>query len=695
MSAFKRFSIFFITISLCLALVLPLYFAKSVVPAIPEAQGVIEQSNYLVDDEGNYYVENIKSVIGEDITAVRIDDLVDLGTITKVNYIPDVFAKPLDFSNSQIVDLSKDFDFSKRGTLFFVVLNLDPMDENFMQKSENLEKYKVGDNWKFSISIPQVFSACNVYQNSSLVQSHGEIENYDFIEFNTSYDKVSQSHLSSTEKTDISLSFYTNRNAMGTIYASNIITIHYEGDGSIFDGVKSFAHIGTNEQIKGVERQYNAYLLIAILLSFMVFAVLFVLSILKKTGLFVGELTSISAIILLFISKYYLYTSTTIPLLLNALGGLAFFILLAGGSYFICKRFKHKAYLFSLLGVCLVGGVLAIILPYIPVTSASALKVAILSFKLGISVVLLAFTVYALLKDLTAPTNLSIICACLLCAFTISTLFIKDLGNIASYSPIWICLAFLVFSFATTFKIFAKTEKENEYLTHNLNLEVTRQTQEANSIILERDKLLQFVSHDMKKPLSNSLSLLDTLASREKDGEQIKIMNIVKQNTQKVVSNLTEISSYAKYNYVAEVSSAINLKDLCALIYKYSRADCEAVGITLTNLATTNFRVFAKKQGLENAVTNIIFNAIEHADCSKIELTTESHKNKVLLKVTDNGKGVNKDIDVFSPYVSENVSDGDGLGLYICKNIIESMNGELYFTSEAGKTSFIISLLKA
>ena len=71
-----------------------------------------------------------------------------------------------------------------------------------------------------------------------------------------------------------------------------------------------------------------------------------------------------------------------------------------------------------------------------------------------------------------------------------------------------------------------------------------------------------------------------------------------------------------------------------------------------------------------------------------------SDKNKILLSIKDNGKGISPDLDVFRPYVSENKPDTGGLGLYICKSIIESMNGELSYYCNGG-TAFTVALLKA
>ena len=63
--------------------------------------------------------------------------------------------------------------------------------------------------------------------------------------------------------------------------------------------------------------------------------------------------------------------------------------------------------------------------------------------------------------------------------------------------------------------------------------------------------------------------------------------------------------------------------------------------------------------------------------------------------VHDNGKGISPQQDIFKPYVSESAGEeNSGLGLYICKQIIESMNGELTYSSRPGSTTFYIALPK-
>ncbi len=342
----------------------------------------------------------------------------------------------------------------------------------------------------------------------------------------------------------------------------------------------------------------------------------------------------------------------------------------------------------------LLGFILAFIQPYIGLSAEYGVSVTVTVLKLLCSSYVVSLIFLPLFKNIALPSPLQTVCAELSAVNVVASILIAPSFMVLQYPPIWLYFALTVVSFITVIRIIANTEKENSYITANLNSEVERQIKDIRAVIAERDKLLQFISHDLKKPLIFTENHLSVLSERENDAEQLKLINIVKTNNKKVLDSLNEISGYAKLNYFAEPSRPADLAELCRKLYEYCADDCKAAGILLKNTVDKPVFVFAKTQGLENALTNIILNAIEHADCTEITLSVRSEKNKILLSVKDNGKGIPSDLDVFRPYISENKPDVGGLGLYICKTIIESMNGELSYTCNEG-TIFTVALLKA
>lgn len=676
-----------------------LFFSAPEIKRTQETAGSIGYPISAVDADGNLRTEFVTAEIGSDVAAVRISDLAGhkIGKITKVNYVADQFVATGTLSpDIRIVDLTKPFDFAEKGTLIFVVMNLDPRDEDFAAQTEKLAEHKIGDYWHFTLSLPKIFCASNIYQRANLVARHGEIENYDFIKFNTSYDKRTEKFSAETAATDIDLQFYTRREAMSNAFgAAQIITVHYQSTGSAYSGIKDCPIIGTENAVKGTTETSNDLLIAFAIIAALVLAVLGVLSVLERTTEFVSAVLWIFGITALLFSRFLLTGTTGAPLFWSALSVASPFIVLGGAILAVgCNAGKLPLKYISVALTC-IGALLAFICPFVPFGAANAIDVACVAIKSIGAIALSAFIGLTLFRANDGRGKLYTACASVIAVALIASLCMPS-GFPAQANPVfWLCGVTAVTTFVSVFILFAETKKSNVYLTSNLHKEVDRQVKDIKAVIEERDRLLQFVSHDMKKPLVSSATLIDTLIEREKDAEQTKALRIVKQNTARVVSNLSEIASYAKFNYIAEPSQVADLSKLCAELYEFHTPDCNANGILLHNDVDRAVKAFVKKQGLENVLSNLIINAVEHSDCKTITVSVKTEKNKVVLCVADDGKGIDASLDVFAPYVSENNTKTSGVGLYICKNIIESMNGSLTYESKQGCTAFYISLLKA
>jgi signal transduction histidine kinase len=97
---------------------------------------------------------------------------------------------------------------------------------------------------------------------------------------------------------------------------------------------------------------------------------------------------------------------------------------------------------------------------------------------------------------------------------------------------------------------------------------------------------------------------------------------------------------------------------------------------------------------------NLLSNAIKYADMSKeqpmLEVRIAADEHKAEIRIIDNGEGIPKEslpkiFDMF--YRASTKGVGSGLGLYIVKEAVDKINGEINVTSEPGKgTEFLITL---
>ena len=101
---------------------------------------------------------------------------------------------------------------------------------------------------------------------------------------------------------------------------------------------------------------------------------------------------------------------------------------------------------------------------------------------------------------------------------------------------------------------------------------------------------------------------------------------------------------------------------------------------------------------LEEMLSNLLENAIKHADCDKVKISSEEKDDQVIINVEDDGRGIPDDFkdELFDRGFKRGESGGSGLGLYLVKEIAESYGGSIEVKdSDMGGAKFVICLRKA
>ena len=125
----------------------------------------------------------------------------------------------------------------------------------------------------------------------------------------------------------------------------------------------------------------------------------------------------------------------------------------------------------------------------------------------------LGFTAFEVFRDKSLGLRLN--CAIAGC-LAIAAMFINPPFPFILLSPaFWLCLIMLGITLFLGFREFISAEIRNRHLTANLEQEVTRQTRSLKNLLAERDKILMYISHDMKKAV---VSMHGELTYERNDG---------------------------------------------------------------------------------------------------------------------------------------------------------------------------------
>ncbi|NNE25896.1 MAG: HAMP domain-containing protein [Saprospiraceae bacterium] len=241
-------------------------------------------------------------------------------------------------------------------------------------------------------------------------------------------------------------------------------------------------------------------------------------------------------------------------------------------------------------------------------------------------------------------------------------------------------------------------------LINNYNNMVNQLEESANILAkTERDsawrEMAKQVAHEIKNPLTPmklSIQYLEKAIKQSPEKAQ-EIAKRISSTLLEQIENLTEIAN--AFSNFAELPQSSNVKievnEVVELVHNLFRKR-EDMDITLSEPIDPIY-VYADKNQLIRILNNLVKNATEAIPIDrkgKIELKLEQKLDKAIIKVSDNGVGISEDMKdkIFQPKFTTKDS-GSGLGLAICANMIDSMNGRLYFESTEGKgTDFFIEL---
>jgi len=119
--------------------------------------------------------------------------------------------------------------------------------------------------------------------------------------------------------------------------------------------------------------------------------------------------------------------------------------------------------------------------------------------------------------------------------------------------------------------------------------------------------------------------------------------------------------------------------------------------IKVTNTITFDRRLNIDPQQMEQVLINLLTNCIytlKETLKKQIIISSEIKENRTFIMITDNGKGIEKEIEskIFLPFFTTR-KEGGGIGLTLSKSIVEAHGGYLAHRNDEGKTTFVICLL--
>ena len=237
-------------------------------------------------------------------------------------------------------------------------------------------------------------------------------------------------------------------------------------------------------------------------------------------------------------------------------------------------------------------------------------------------------------------------------------------------------------------------EKLLEEKLHHAEYE-TRQSELEIQKVREADKLksafLANMSHEIRTPLNAIIGFSNILAETDDKEEKEEFVKIINKNSDLLLRLITDILDFSKIESgVLDYSlSDTSLKDIFHEQFQvHAMKMPEKVSLICDFDALLDIFVHTDPKRVTQVLSNLISNAVKFTEVGSIRFSYRIVEKYVLVEVIDTGIGISPQHQqaIFDRFVKVNsFKQGTGLGLTICKTIIEALNGTIGVDSRPGE----------
>jgi len=235
---------------------------------------------------------------------------------------------------------------------------------------------------------------------------------------------------------------------------------------------------------------------------------------------------------------------------------------------------------------------------------------------------------------------------------------------------------------------------------------ITRSFERLAEASRMKSEFINIISHQLRSPLTNIKWTFELLTSKELKVPSRKIeeyLNNVKENIARMVELIDDLLVVSKIEQgtFPILKKEIFLEDIIKDLISRFKIFAEASRIDLSFSPQKNLpEVYADPSLLKLVMENLIDNAIRYTKGGgKVELKLTKKEKNVIFEIKDTGVGIPEKEQkyIFRKFFrAENVikerTRGSGLGLYVCKSIVERSGGKIWFESKESKgTTFIFT----
>jgi signal transduction histidine kinase len=236
------------------------------------------------------------------------------------------------------------------------------------------------------------------------------------------------------------------------------------------------------------------------------------------------------------------------------------------------------------------------------------------------------------------------------------------------------------------------------------NEQLTLQTTELQRSNADLEQFAYVISHDLKTPVRNISCFMKLLANKHAavfNTEAREFVDYAMTGAKRMERLIDDVLAYSRIGRNLAPSAPVNLNDLISTI-SYEQQD----KLTASNGAITVVKELPVLTGVHSSLMyyvfqNLIINGLKFNTSARPEIiiACDSTSEQYIFSVSDNGIGIAKEYGsqvykMFKRLHNDNEYEGTGIGLAICKKIIDQYGGDIWFESQGTGTTFYFTIRK-
>jgi signal transduction histidine kinase/CheY-like chemotaxis protein len=256
-----------------------------------------------------------------------------------------------------------------------------------------------------------------------------------------------------------------------------------------------------------------------------------------------------------------------------------------------------------------------------------------------------------------------------------------------------------------------RTELEKQ---RSLEFELKKSKQAAESAAMAKSEFLATMSHEIRTPLNGIIPMLDLLSTTHLEKDQTDILSTARSSAGQMKRIVDDILDYSKLeaNKLQLETTGMNLRDVVNSVMRMFQSQADAKHLVIQANLDPSLRLAVRGDPvrLRQVLSNLLSNAIKFTDRGTVTISvkakSETRQHHILrFEVKDTGIGIAPENSgsLFKAFSQADASTtrlygGTGLGLVICKRIVDLMTGQIGVDSQSGKGStfwFEVPVLKA